>query len=166
MDRFLWKKRPNQPPPLHPLDDPEQPQILRELQARAGQERAKFLAALERPPRPPLELQPGPGSVRLQLAPMGCWKCKHLIQAVRGYITHQTFVPLAQVSDTRTVAALVVELRRRDPKLSPLSHRYSKTIQGGYFAAECPNRPVRGFLHDCRILDREHHLRLSQLRMR
>ena len=52
-------------------------------------------------------------------------------------------MPLAQVSDTRTVAAFVVELRRRDPKLSPLSHRYSKTVQGRYFAAECP---------DCRAL--------------
>ena len=135
MDLFFWNKRSNQPPPLHPLDDPEQQQILWELQARADQERAKFLAALERPPRPPLDLQPGPGSVRLQAAPMVCWKYKHLIKALRGYLTHQAFVPLAQVSDTRTVAALVVELRRRDPKLSPVSHRYSKTVQGRYFAA-------------------------------
>jgi hypothetical protein len=57
MDLFFWKKRSNQPQPLHPLDDPEQQQILRELQARADQERTKFLAALERPPRPPLDLR-------------------------------------------------------------------------------------------------------------
>ncbi len=29
-------------------------------------------------------LQPGPHRVRLQLAPMGCWRCSQLIKAVRA----------------------------------------------------------------------------------
>ena len=143
MDIFFWRKRSNKPPRLHPLDDPEQQQILREMEARVEEERATLMAVLERPPRPALDLEPGPCEVRLQVAPMVCWKCKHLIKAVRGYVAHRAFVPLAQILDTRAVAAFVVELRKQDPKLSPVSHRYSKTVKGQYFAAECP---------DCRAL--------------
>ena len=62
----------------------------------------------------------------------------------RGYLTHRAFVPLSEVSDTRTLAAFVfVELRKIDPQISPVSFRYSKTVQDRYFAAECP---------DCRAL--------------
>lgn len=93
--------------------------------------------------RPADQLEPGPCDVRLQIAPMVCWRCGNLIKAVRGYITHRAFVSLAHVSDTRTVAAFVMELRKRDPKISPVSHRYSKTVKNRYFAAECP---------DCRAL--------------
>ena len=89
--------------------------------------------------RPADQLEPGPCDARLQIAPMVCWRCGNLIKAVRGYITHRAFVSLAHVSDTRTVAAFVMELRQRDPKISPVSQRYSKTIKGQYFAAECPN---------------------------
>ena len=121
----------------HLLDDPIQQQIIMGLDARVEEERAKLLAALQQP-QPTLSLQPGPCEVRLQIAPIFCWRCHALVKAVRGYITHQAFVPLAQVSDTRTLAAFIVEMRQRDPKLSPVSHRYSKTVQGRYFAAECP----------------------------
>jgi hypothetical protein len=88
-------------------------------------------------------LEPGPYEVRLQLAPMLCWRCGQLVKAVRGYVTHRAFVALSEVSDTRTLAAFVINLRTSDPKVSPVSHRYSKTVQGRYFAAECP---------DCRAL--------------
>ena len=93
--------------------------------------------------RPADQLKPGPCEVRLQIAPMACWRCGNLIKAVRGYITHHAFVSLARMSDTRAVAAFVAELRRRDPKISSVSHRYSKTVKNRYFAAECP---------DCRAL--------------
>jgi hypothetical protein len=93
--------------------------------------------------RPADQLEPGPCDARLQTAPLVCWRCGNLIKAVRGYITHRAFVSLAHVSDTRTVVAVVMELRQRDPKISPVSHRYSKTVKNRYFAAECP---------DCRAL--------------
>jgi len=93
--------------------------------------------------QPADQLESGPLKVRLQIAPLVCWRCGNLIKVVRGYLTHRAFVALAQVSDTRTVAAFVAELCQRDPKISPVSHRYSKTIKGQYFAAECP---------DCRAL--------------
>lgn len=83
-------------------------------------------------------LEPGPYDVRLQLAPMLCWRRGQLVKAVRGYLTHRAFVSLAEVSDTRALSAFVIELRKRDPTVSPVSHRYSKTVQGRYFAAECP----------------------------
>ena len=121
----------------YPLDDPMQQQTIKELDALVEEERAKLIAALQQP-RPSLNLQPGPCDVRLQIAPIFCWRCHALVKAVRRYITHRTFVALAEVSDTRTLAAFIVELRKRDPKLSPVSHRYSKTVQGRYFAAECP----------------------------
>ena len=41
-------------------------------------------------------MQPGPYSVRLQVAPLVCWRCHALVKAVRGYITHRAFVPLAR----------------------------------------------------------------------
>src|SRR5712692_1019169 len=84
-------------------------------------------------------MQSGPHSVRLQLAPMVCWRCGQLIKAVRGYLTHCAFVALSQVSDTQTLAGFVAELRKRNPKISPVCCRYSKTVQGRYFAAECPD---------------------------
>jgi hypothetical protein len=121
----------------HPLDDPTQQQIIKELEARVEEKRVKLIAALQQP-RPTLDLQPGPCDVQLQIAPIFCWRCRALVKAVRGYITHQAFVALAGVSDTGTLAAFIVELRQRDPKLSPVSNRYSKTVEGRYFAAECP----------------------------
>ena len=53
--------------------------------------------------RPADQLEPGPCDVRLQIAPMVCWRCGNLIKAVRGYITHRAFVSLAHGSDTRTM---------------------------------------------------------------
>src|SRR5262249_20083991 len=48
------------------------------------------------------------------------------------------FIALTDTSDTRTVTAFVAELRQQAPGISPVSHRYSKTDGGQYFAAECP----------------------------
>jgi hypothetical protein len=67
-------------------------------------------------PRPTLDLQPGPCDVQLQIAPIFCWRCHALVKAVHGYITHRAFVPLAQVSDTRTLVAFIVELRPARPQ--------------------------------------------------
>ena len=64
-------------------------------------------------------MQPGAYDVPLQLAPMLCWRCGQLVKAVRGYLTHRAFVSLAEVSDTRTLSAFVIELGKRDPKVSP-----------------------------------------------
>src|SRR5713101_7536040 len=113
-----------------PLSDPPaDAEILEFLKARADNPLTEI---------DPEALEPGPYEVRLQLAPMLCWRCGQLVKAVRGYLTHRAFVSLAEVSDTRTPTAFVIELRKRDPKVSPVSHRYSKTVQGRYFAAECP----------------------------
>lgn len=83
-------------------------------------------------------LSPGRYEVELQLVPIACWKCHRALVAVRGYRFVDVFVPLADISDTRTVAAFIAELRQQAPGISPVSHRYSKTAGGQYFAAECP----------------------------
>jgi hypothetical protein len=114
---------------------PTQQEILQSLQARVEKERAKLLQRLQ---CPRLTLEPGPREVELQLAPIVCWKCRKPLAAVRGHCFEDVFVALADVSDTKTVAAFVAELRKQAPGISPLSHRYSKTVGWQYFAAECP----------------------------
>ena len=70
--------------------------------------------------------------------PIVCWKCSQALAAVCGYRFADVFIALADISDSRTVTALVAELRQQTPGISPVSHRYNKTAGGQYFAAECP----------------------------
>jgi hypothetical protein len=84
------------------------------------------------------EPRPGPRPVQLQIASISCWKCGKAIKAVRGYVIDDYFVPLAQVSDTSGAAAFVSALRQRMPEVTPVSQRYSRTVEGKYFAASCP----------------------------
>jgi len=107
-------------------DDPTDEQILKFLFRRADFEH-------DREP-----LDPGRYQVELQLVPIVCWKCHQALAAVRGYRIAGVFIALADIGDTRTVSALVAELRQQAPGISPVSHRYSKTAAGRYFAAECP----------------------------
>lgn len=65
-------------------------------------------------------LSPGRYEVELQLVPIACWKCHRALVAVRGYRFVDVFVPLADISDTRTVAAFVAELRSNHPIYSRL----------------------------------------------
>src|SRR5712692_6555920 len=106
-----------------PLSDPPtDAEILEFLKARADNPLTEI---------DPEALEPGPYEVRLQLAPMLCWRCGQLVKAVRGYLTHRAFVSLAEVSDTRTLTAFVIELRKRDPKFPrqpPLQQNGSRTI--------------------------------------
>ena len=83
-------------------------------------------------------LSPGRYQVELQLVPTVCWQCHQALAAVRGYRIEDVFIALADIGDTRTVSALVAELRQQASGISPVSHRYSKTAGGQYFAAECP----------------------------
>jgi hypothetical protein len=84
------------------------------------------------------ETRPGTRVVDLQMASITCYECRKAIKAVRGYVVNNHFRPLAEVSDTGAIAALVSALRQRVPEVTPVSHRFSKTIQGKYFAAACP----------------------------
>ena len=70
----------------YPPDDPTQQQIIKGLEARVEEERAKLMAALQQP-RLKLNLRPSPCDVRLQIAPIFCWCCHALVKAARGYIT-------------------------------------------------------------------------------
>lgn len=91
-------------------------------------------------------LQPGvPYTVRLQLAPIRCWKCAERIKAARGYVfgdpdipDEHVFILLRQVSDTRQLTALVADLRKRDAAITPVGFNYSKAMKGQYFSARCP----------------------------
>jgi hypothetical protein len=69
---------------------------------------------------------------------MVCWKCHKQLAAVRGIKFEDGLIPLADISDIRAIAAFIAELRKHAPGLSPVSHRYSKTVPGHYLAAECP----------------------------
>jgi hypothetical protein len=92
-------------------------------------------------------LEPGvPQAVRLQLAPIRCWKCRQGIKAVRGYVfgdtavpDEQVFIALQKVTDTRQLVALVADLRKHDPAITPVGFNYSKTMGGQYFSARCPH---------------------------
>ena len=116
-------------------DNPTQQEILDVLDARVEEERSKLVIRLK---RPRFTLGPRPHEVQLQLVPIVCWKCRKPLAAVRGYRFEDVLVALADINDTRTVAALVAELRQQAPGMSPVSHHYSKTVGRQYFAAECP----------------------------
>jgi hypothetical protein len=85
-------------------------------------------------------IQPGvPQPVRLQLAPIICFRCRKRIKAVRGYVYGEAFIPLIDVSDQVQVTALVEDLRKRDPDITPVDMNYSKTVNQRYFSATCPH---------------------------
>jgi len=132
-----------------PPNEPTQEEILQALQARAEEEKAKAFARLKADiDAGPQELtvQPGiPHPVRLQFAPIRCWKCHQPMKAARGYIfghpdddRQQAFIALRLVSDTRQLAALVADLRKADLSIAPVGHNYSKAMKGQYFSASCP----------------------------
>lgn len=84
------------------------------------------------------ETRPGTRAVELQMASITCYKCRKAIKAVRGYVINNHFVPLAEVSDTGALAAFVSALRQHASEVTPVSQRFSSTVQGKYFAASCP----------------------------
>ena len=84
------------------------------------------------------EAGPGRVAVELQIASIACWKCRKPIKAARGYVINNHFVPLAEVSDTETLATFLLELHKSDPEVTRVSQRYSRTTQDHYFAAACP----------------------------
>ena len=81
-------------------------------------------------------LKPGvPQTVRVQLAPIYCWKCSERIKAARGYtFAHEevpdepVFIALDRVADTRQLAALISDLRKQDLAITPGGFNYSKTM--------------------------------------
>ena len=95
---------------------------------------------------PELPIKPGTAQpVRLQLAPILCWKCRQPMKAARGYAfdrpddpQSQAFIALELVSDTRHLAALVADLRKHDPSIAPVGFNYSKANKGQYFSCSCP----------------------------
>src|SRR5229473_1577927 len=118
---------------------------------------AEILQFFQRPRRAPSDRRRGGAPTRP--TPRPAPTCSNGVLALqpthqsrpRGYLTHRAFVPLSEVSDTRTLAAFVfVELRKIDPQISPVSFRYSDR----YFAAECP---------DCRALFGDFREQLLQL---
>jgi hypothetical protein len=91
-------------------------------------------------------LQPDiPYTVRLQLAPIHCWKCGKQIKVARGYVygdpdipEEQMFISLRRVTDTRQLIALITDLRKRDETITPVGFNYSKAAGEQYFSAHCP----------------------------
>jgi hypothetical protein len=86
-----------------------------------------------------------PYPVRVQLTPTRCWKCARRIKAARGYVfTHEevpdepVFIALDRVADTRQLAALISDLHKQDPAITPVGFNYSKTMGKQYFSARCP----------------------------
>lgn len=96
-------------------------------------------------PIPMLDIEAGtPQPVRLQLAPIACWKCRRTMKAERGYIydyddEDRAFIALRQASDTRQIVALIAHPRKADPAITPVGLNYSKTVGGQYFSARCPH---------------------------
>ncbi len=84
------------------------------------------------------ETRPGIMEVKIQIASITCWRCHLPIKVVRGYVLNDNVIPLAEISDTVAVTALAEQLRRKDSSVTLVSRRYSKTLQGRYFAASCP----------------------------
>jgi hypothetical protein len=84
------------------------------------------------------ETRPGRMEVKIQIASITCWRCHLPIKVVRGYVLNDNVIPLAEISDTDAVTALAEQLRRKDSRVTLVSRRYSKTLQGRYFAASCP----------------------------
>jgi hypothetical protein len=76
--------------------------------------------------------------VRVQIAPIICFKCEERIKAVRGYVYGNAFVALENVSDRRQLAALIEDLRKHDTAITPVGSGFSETIDGRLFAARCP----------------------------
>jgi hypothetical protein len=77
-------------------------------------------------------------SVQVQIAPIICFRCRKQIKVVRGYVYDEAFVPLIDVSDHRRMTALVDDLRKRDPAITPVGLNDSKTVRQKYFTATCP----------------------------
>ncbi|MDO8433338.1 MAG: hypothetical protein Q7S58_13110 [Candidatus Binatus sp.] len=84
------------------------------------------------------EAHSGRVDVELQVASISCWKCHSPIRAIRGYVINNKLVTLVQISDTNAIALFAENLRSQDPRVTPVSKRYSKTSGGRYFAASCP----------------------------
>lgn len=84
------------------------------------------------------ETRAGTRAVKLQIASISCWKCGKPIRAIRGYVINNYFAPLAEVSDRHGLAKFISALRQRMPEVTPVSLRYSGTLQTKYLAAACP----------------------------
>ena len=83
-------------------------------------------------------MRPGIYKVRVQIAPIICFHCHQHIKVVRGYLYGNVFVALQNVSDTRQMTALIADLRKRDPTITPLDFSHSNTFRNQYFVARCP----------------------------
>jgi len=83
-------------------------------------------------------MRPAVYNVRVQIVPISCLKCHERIKAVRGYLYGSAFVTLENVSDTRQMAALIADLRRRDTTITPVGFGHGKTVGDQHFAARCP----------------------------
>jgi hypothetical protein len=84
------------------------------------------------------EARTGRIAVDLQVASITCWNCQGPIKAIRGYIVNDRLVALSEISDSDAVAVFAETLRKQDPRVTPVSLRYSNTRGGRYFAASCP----------------------------
>jgi len=83
-------------------------------------------------------MRPGIYKVRVQIAPILCFECHKHVKVVRGYLYGNAFVALHKVSDTQQMTALIADLRKRDPTITPVGFNYSGTVRDQYFAARCP----------------------------
>jgi len=83
-------------------------------------------------------MRPGIYKVRVQIVPILCFECHKHIKVVRGYLYGNAFVALQKVSDTQQMTALIADLRKRDPTITPMGFSCGSTIRDRYFAARCP----------------------------
>jgi hypothetical protein len=81
-------------------------------------------------------------NVRVQIAPIICFNCVQRIKTVRGYLYGRAFVTLENVSDKRQMVALITDLRKHDPTITPVGFGDSTALDGHHFAARCPECSV------------------------
>jgi hypothetical protein len=103
--------------------------------------------------------------VNLEIMRDECWKCKYSMRTVTGIVFpdrqlsrwdnpdwqyFNQLLRLAQITGApaKTIQQVVDRLRQTDRSITPVSDRYSKTQEGNYLAAGCPNcNALRGDFH-------------------
>jgi|GEM_PF-3190478 len=107
----------------------------------------------------------GVQQVNIELMKDTCWKCERSIRTVTGlvfpdqqlstwnndrWLYYNHMVGLQALSDNHAlvIQAFIQQLRQTDPTITPVSYRYSHTINAPYWAASCPNcNALRGDFH-------------------
>jgi len=108
--------------------------------------------------------------VNIELMRDACWKCHRPMQTVTGlvfpdrqldswdndsWLYFNQLIPLSALADKYALAvqAFAGNRRKRDPMVTPVAYRYSRTTGPSYWAAGCPHcNALRGdfYVHEAR----------------